>query len=109
MYARILLLHIYLRPHILRLYSTFAPFHSRPCDLIWEIKERLGPMVTDVRLNGSAAAYVISDFTREELHISDLDILFSVDFPPEEAHARFDGILRVCILCIYDYMITLMY
>lgn len=58
-------------------------------------------MVKDVRLNGSAAAYVASDApTAEELLISDLDILYGVSFPIEDASAHFDSILQVCIPCL---------
>jgi hypothetical protein len=50
----------------------------------------------DVRLNGSSVALVVlEDASREDLHISDLDVLYTVDFPYEDAHTYFGRILQV--------------
>lgn len=65
--------------------------------MIRAINSRLAGLYKDVRLNGSSVALVVlEDASREELHISDLDVLYNIaSFPMEDAHATFDRILEV--------------
>jgi hypothetical protein len=93
-----------LSPHVSRQHLWL----HRPWELIRAISARLGGLYKDVRLNGSSVALVVlEDASREDLHISDLDVLYTVDFPYEDAHTYFGRILQVYSATINEHRLAI--
>eukprot|EP00126_Sphaerothecum_destruens_P014010 Sdes_comp24025_c0_seq1m22103 len=71
---------------------------------VLDIQEKLleaNVSIKDVRFNGSVAGYVLSDL--ENKRHNDLDIVFLLDFSPEEADHKFNIIREVVLECLLNW------